>query len=451
MASHPESAPNHFENSRLSVELARNPNCLVTLSISLTPQVCQQAFQTALQQVRREVSIPGFRKGKAPEEIIKTKYKKALDETWKEALAKMALKEGLTLANVYPWHNEGVNPPKIDRYSLEEGAHMELSFEADPDVPEVSMDDFQLTPVEEKSITSEEIDNEILEHRKRYCTFEKVADRPIQEKDYVTLDLEVLDETPVKKVVEGQRAEVAHGPMAKWLYEAVLGKKSGEVVETQTSLEEDADEAIRKVFHARPVRITILEHTQQKLADEETLLRAMKTDSMEDLRALAQKHLQEKEKLRIQGAIKEQLWNYLRQKYPFDVPLSLLRSKERLISEQMVSSLREMGYTDAQIREEESRIAQNAAFEARQELHALFLGREIARQAQKLPTKQEIERFASELLIWEAFSQGRSPGQYAKQRSTEEMEAYRSRAFMELVKMKAEEHLLEKVKIDIKG
>jgi trigger factor len=87
------SAQTQFQNENMTVDLKRDPGCLIRLDISLSPLATQAAYQKALKTVNKEVSIPGFRKGKAPQTLILKNYSQHVDREWRELLLNTAFGE----------------------------------------------------------------------------------------------------------------------------------------------------------------------------------------------------------------------------------------------------------------------------------------------------------------------------------------------------------------------
>ena len=61
---------NHFSTEELTVNVEHLPHCEIKFSVHTQPALIAQAKEKAKKQVSKEVSIPGFRKGKAPLDMI---------------------------------------------------------------------------------------------------------------------------------------------------------------------------------------------------------------------------------------------------------------------------------------------------------------------------------------------------------------------------------------------
>ena len=73
-------------------------------------------------------------------------------------------------------------------------------------------------------------------------------DRPIQENDFVILDVDVIDEDLRANLFNDVRFEVTDRSMAKWMKDLILGPKQGEVLEGTSVPDEDASKKkIKKI------------------------------------------------------------------------------------------------------------------------------------------------------------------------------------------------------------
>ena len=88
------------------------------MEVVVKPEACQEARKEAIKRIRQRISVPGFRKGKAPLAMIEKNYAKAIDENWHEGIGNFALREALGLTEIYPWSGEGVPPPEVEHLSL---------------------------------------------------------------------------------------------------------------------------------------------------------------------------------------------------------------------------------------------------------------------------------------------------------------------------------------------
>src|SRR5690606_934781 len=138
-------------SDKAQVELQRQNNCKIKLVVKASEALANEARKDAIKQIAKEVSIPGFRKGKAPAAIIEKKYPKAVIEQWEKSFADLSFKEAQRLAKV-PLLN-GNSRISFHLESLKkEGGEASFQFETEPNVPDVDPSKLNLKEIEEVKI-----------------------------------------------------------------------------------------------------------------------------------------------------------------------------------------------------------------------------------------------------------------------------------------------------------
>jgi hypothetical protein len=66
-----------YKNDRLTVNIETAPGCLVKLDARLSPKAVEEAYLKTVKDTNKQVSIPGFRKGKAPNDKIIKEFEAA--------------------------------------------------------------------------------------------------------------------------------------------------------------------------------------------------------------------------------------------------------------------------------------------------------------------------------------------------------------------------------------
>ena len=72
------------------------------MSIEVTPEEVDKAFDRAVRDVRKQVTIPGFRKGKAPREVVGQRYAKEVGRQVEEKLTAESISEAFQDKEIRP-------------------------------------------------------------------------------------------------------------------------------------------------------------------------------------------------------------------------------------------------------------------------------------------------------------------------------------------------------------
>lgn len=157
--------------------------------VELTIEVGKEEFEKAMEQAYRKnvgrMSVPGFRKGKAPKAIIEKMYGKGVfyDDAL-NALIPDAFEAALDEAGEKP-----VGQPEFDIVSLEGDVVIKAAF---PVKPEVTVKNYKGYAVERTvaPTTDEEVDAEIAQVRSRNSRTVDITDRPAADGDIAVIDYE---------------------------------------------------------------------------------------------------------------------------------------------------------------------------------------------------------------------------------------------------------------------
>ena len=171
----------------MSLQVEKMEKNMAKLTIEVAAEDLEKAMQNAYQKAKGRISIPGFRKGKAPRKMIEQMYGKGvfledavnalIPEHYSKALAECEL--------------EIVSQPTIDITQAEPGKA--LIFTAEVAVkPEVTLGDYKgvEVPKTEITVTDEDVDAEIKKEQEKNSRTINVEDRGAQLQDVVTIDFE---------------------------------------------------------------------------------------------------------------------------------------------------------------------------------------------------------------------------------------------------------------------
>lgn len=393
----------------------------VRISVDVDFKDLEPHVTVAYETLAQQVSIPGFRKGKVPRQLIDQRVGRGtvLNEAINSALPEFytqAARENDVLV---------VGRPSVDIKEVKDNEL--LKFEVEVDIrPEVKLPDFSSIElsVDDVVVTDKDVDEQIEALRTRFGTLTTI-EKDASSGDFVTIDLVAkLD----GKEVEGGTAngisyEVGSNRMIDGLDAALEGMKVGESKTFNTQLvgmkEGDTGEVTVTLQAVKKRELPDLNDDFAKLASEFETLDELKADSRERLSRL---------KAMEQGAQARD--NLLRH---------LLDTVEILVPEQLVND-EVNDHLEKENRLEDQTHRKEVTDEVTRSVRADFLLDSIVKAEEVQVTEAEL----TEYLIRTAARYGMSPDQFAQQLS----QAGQIAALMaEVARTKALAVVLERVKI----
>ena len=218
----------------MSVQVENLEKNTAKLTIEVPAEKFEEAVQHSYNKNKGKFNIPGFRKGKAPFNMIKKMYgvgvfyEDAVDEVIDTSYPDAAKESGLEI----------VSRPSISIEEIEEGkAFVYTAVVAVK--PEVTLGEYKGVEVQKtkSEVTEEDIETEIKRAREKNSRLITVEDRGIEDGDQVTID---FDGSVDGKRFEGGKAEdypltIGSHTFIDNFEEQLIGKTTGEECEVNVT------------------------------------------------------------------------------------------------------------------------------------------------------------------------------------------------------------------------
>ncbi|MBR6951518.1 MAG: trigger factor [Oscillospiraceae bacterium] len=155
------------------------------LVVEITPEEFDAAIEQVYRQNRSKISVPGFRKGKAPRKIVENMYGKGV--FYEDALENM-LPAVVAFANKES-DLKTVGNPVVDDVDIADDKTVTVTYTIGV-YPEITIGEYKgihaVRPVVE--VTESDIDTEVEKERYKNARMETITDRPVIGGDTVNLD-----------------------------------------------------------------------------------------------------------------------------------------------------------------------------------------------------------------------------------------------------------------------
>jgi trigger factor len=382
----------------------------VRLTVEVPFEELKPSLDAAYKKIAGQVSIPGFRKGKVPPQIIDQRVGRGvvLDEAVNDALPDL-YRRALEESEVTP-----LGQPEID--VTEFADNEKLTFTAELDVlPDIEVPDYTGLEVEvdDIEVTDDDVDEELQGLRERFGTLVDV-EREAADDDFVTIDLAASQNgEPVEDAqATGLSYQVGKGNMLDGLDEALRGRRPGDST-TFTSKLVGGDMAGEEVDVE--VKVTAVKEQELPEVDEEFAQTASEFDTVEELTSDLRTRLERNKRLEQASAARDAVLEKLLDRTEVPLPDRVLTDEIAQRREQIREQLAHAGMSEQQYLDSEEQTEDEFAAEvekrARDALAAQFVLDEIAK-------KEELGVEESELtqhIVRRAQQAGMQPEQFAQQ------------------------------------
>lgn len=312
--------------------------CVKKLTIEVPQPAVEAEAGRVLRDYVKQVNLPGFRKGKAPKQLILKRFRDEIDQEvadrlvpryWRQAQAEKSLKPLL--------------PPKIEDLKLEDGAPMTFvaSVETSPEIANLRLEDFDL-PSGETQPTQTEIDDVLVDIRRQRASWNPV-DRPAARGDRVIGKIREIVADGGGDGAAGEEGDEEGRPAERPLdLELVSEKADEELMLALTGLAPgqttqfkrrigEGEEAHDKHFH-----VEIEEVREQELPelDDEFAASLGPFENVEALHKIVTEQLTSRKRDELRQRREHALLDQLRERHPLELP-------ERVVQEEVQSMLRE--------------------------------------------------------------------------------------------------------------
>lgn len=416
-----------FNENGIAVLVSKKPNCLIELTIDLDKQQCATCYQKAAKQVAKEISIPGFRKGHAPLNVIVEKFRPHLDKQYREELIQCAFTAGVRMSDIYPRSHEAIQKAKIEKIE-DHFASISFIFETLPLVPEIDLSKVFIdhSPLE---VQDAQIDAVIQSIRSSHGFYED-TDRTVADNvDAIKLTITSKDNNGEKIEHFKEHTFAFDENLPKWLSSAIIGM---EVNQTKEVIPDSKD-------IPSPLEITLNKILNRKLPEvNDALAQKVGANSVEKMRERIQLNLLRKmEEARAEKQI-EELRSTLLDLYSFEIPQGLVEAEQKARLARKEEQLKDANKSDEERTKALVAFEEGLAEKAEKDIRWFFILDTISKKDHIVLTKADREAiYAYETELHNRyFGAGKDPEKLKQKLKSAEFNASQR---------KIEDHILSKV------
>lgn len=382
----------------------------VKLNVSVPFDELGPEIDQAYKAISQQVNIPGFRRGKAPRQLIDARFGRGpiLEQVVNDMLP-TRYEQALAENDLNP-----LGQPEIEVTKIEDNDVVEFTAEIDVR-PEIEVPDFSKieVTVPELKVDDEAVDAELDSLRERFGEL-KDTKRKMKTDDFAVIDLEAsidgekLDDASA----EGLTYRVGADDLMKGLDTALRGMKTGEDNEFETEIQYGENKGKKAT-----VKVHVQQTKERKLPDldDEFVQMASEFDTVDELRESTREQVEENAKAKQAADIRDEVLKAALAQVEFALPESIV---DEQVHNQLHQLLGQMAHDEnalAQLLEAQGTTREEFDKESREQAEEsvrtqLFLDA-VAEEEKPEVSQQEL----TDHILFTAQSYGMDPNQFVAQ------------------------------------
>ena len=308
----------------MSVKVENLENNMAKLTIEVSAEELEKALEAAYQKEKKNISVPGFRKGKVPRAMVEKMYGAAI---FYEDAANSLMQANYPAA-VDESGVEIVSRPKVDVVQLEKGKP--FIFTADVAVkPEVTLGKYNGITVTkiDTAVTDEEVDAEINNQRVNNARTISVTDRAVEPTDSAVIDFEGFVDGVAFEGGKGENysLEIGSHSFIDTFEDQLVGKNVGDEVEVNVTFPEQyqAPELAGKPAMFK-VKINEIKAKELPELNDEFASEVSEFETLAEYKADVKKNLEEKKEKEAKDTKTEEALQKIIEKSKMDIPEAMI-------------------------------------------------------------------------------------------------------------------------------
>jgi trigger factor len=380
-----------------------NPELTRSIEVQAPAEDVAKAFQQITRRYTKLARIPGFRAGKVPPSLIKSRFAKEVRQEVLESLVSERFRQALVEQKLRP-----VSEPQLSELLLAEGAP--LKFKATFEVlPEISIDGYDTVKVErpDTSLEEGEFDSELANVLDHHATVEPVEeDRPITEGDWAEIgftgqvqDLaQVVGEEPK---TEGQPItgedvliEIGGKNTLQAFNDALRGAKVGQELSFEAAYpSEFGDARLAGKTVSYDVIVKAIKKKTFPERDEEFAKQLGPYESWDDFETKLRERLEQRKKEALEAQARDKMLDELVARYTFPVPETFVQQQVDARLERGLRALAQQGMSSDAMRQLDfGRLREAQRDQAVTEVKVSLILDQIAERENIVVTDEDLER-----------------------------------------------------------
>ncbi len=389
-----------------------------TIAVSVTSEEITKQEAKLIKDFQRQAKIPGFRPGKAPENMVRSRFAKDIQQELKQRIISQAHQEGVAGADF-----EVFTIVELEEGEITSGQDAVITFTVDV-IPEFNLPAYEGLKVsaEPTDASDEEVTkmlDQILSQRAEFNVAEKAAEKG----DYVQCgyvgkigDELVADLVPDATMYGSQKttweeAGSEDAPGVRAIIDGLVGMKAGDTKEVTMEFPEDfkpealAGKTAVYSLEAKEVREKVMPEM------DEAFFKSLQVKDEAELRERIAENISNQKKQQNANAERQQITEELLKAVDFPIPESGVERETESVLRDFMRRNMQQGVSAEEFEKHKESLHEGASKAAHDRLKSRLI---LTKIAEKEKIKVENEDF-SRMIMMEAQQTGQNPEKVVKE------------------------------------
>jgi len=327
----------------MSLQIEKLEHNMAKLTIEVSVEEMEKATEAAYQKNKKQISVPGFRKGKVPRQMVEKMYGKGV---FLEEAANAVIPSAYEKA-VEECGEEIVSTPKIDVVEL--APEKAFIFTAEVALkPGVELGKYKGIEIDkvDVDVTEEEVMAAIEKERESNGRTVTVEDRPVQDGDTAVINFEGFVDGVAFEGGKGENYSLVIGSHSfiDTFEEQLIGKETGAEVEVNVTFPEDyqAEELAGK---PAMFKVTVLEIKEKQLPelDDEFAAEVSEFDTLAEYKEDVKKNLADKKEKEAKDKKEAAVIDAIIEDAKMDIPEAMVETTQRQMVDEFAQRIQMQG------------------------------------------------------------------------------------------------------------
>lgn len=329
----------------LTYKIKREPKCVVVLNIEVRWEKVEIELEKIYKEIKREVRMPGFRRGNVPINILKQHYSLHAEEKLIKRLSSEVLGEILEKEKLDP-----VAIPEISDYSFNRGQSLRFNIKTEVS-PDIQVKKYRKIKVVKNiyPIGQDDVEKTIRNLRENNASL-KIKDSPVSKGDFVVAKFKVFRDSKEVDLGIPQESliEIGNDTVLPDFSDKLEGMKKGEERGFDYEFPQNYIKPELRGAKTR-FKVKVMEVKEKVIPSEDEISSSLGLESQDKLKESIKENLEKQMFISAENELDNKIIAILLEKNDFELPEGLVKKNFEKNKKQMADNLKKSGGDSSKI------------------------------------------------------------------------------------------------------